>query len=203
MKKNKYEDIEMLELEDKVEDILEIYIDCLYHTDKTVGIVVNKEIAEYILDAIIQLDETSVKEIDLVDCMNTNEYLLSVDNDGYITCVPIEDYVVLDNVDVVYIDMDGDINQDIIDYCVNEDKEVILFGQEDDCCDGDCEKCNNCKISLPINYFSVNGKEVSKDEYENKMLEIDKRFQSHMKTVLEDYEDFIDEMNNWKSLLGW
>lgn len=38
--------------------------------------------------------------------------------------------------------MDGDIKQDVIDYCVNEDKEVILFGQEDDC-DGDCD-CENC-----------------------------------------------------------
>ena len=37
--------------------------------------------------------------------------------------------------------MDGDISQDIINYCVNEDKEVILFGQEDDC-DGDCKNCN-------------------------------------------------------------
>lgn len=138
MKKNKYEDIEMLDLEDKVEDILDIYINRLYHTDKTVGIVVNKEFAEYILDELVKLDETSIKEIDLVDYMNINEYLLSVDNDGYITCVPIEDYVVLDKTDICYIDMDGYIKQDIIDYCVNEDKEVILFEQKDEC-DGDCE----------------------------------------------------------------
>ena len=40
--------------------------------------------------------------------------------------------------------MDGDIKQDVIDYCINEDKEVILFGLTDDCdcdCDGDCENC--------------------------------------------------------------
>lgn len=141
MKKNKYEDIEMLDLEDKVEDIENIYIDRLFSTDKTVGIVANKEIAEYILDTLIKFDETSAKEIDLVDYMNIDEYLLSVDDDGYITCVPIEDLCVLDNTDIFYIDMDGDIKQDIIDYCVNDDKEVILFGQKDDC-DGDCENCS-------------------------------------------------------------
>lgn len=141
MKKNKYEDIQMIDLEDKVDDIVEIYINRLYNTDKTVGIVVNKEIAEYILDNLIRLDETSIKEIDLVDYMEVDKYLVSVDDDGYITCVPIEDYIVLDNTDIFYIDMDGDISQNIIDYCVNEDKEVILFGQEDDC-DGDCENCN-------------------------------------------------------------
>ena len=140
MKKNKYEDIQMIDLEDKVDDIISIYINRLYHTDKTVGVVVNKEIAEYILDILIRLDETSIKEIDLVDYMNIDEYLVSVDDDGYITCVPIEDYVVLDSTDIFYIDMDGDIKQDVIDYCVNEDKEVILFGQEDNC-DGDCENC--------------------------------------------------------------
>ena len=140
LKKNKYEDIQMIDLEDKVDDIISIYINRLYHTDKTVSVVVNKEIAEYILDILIRLDETSIKEIDLVDYMNIDEYLVSVDDDGYITCVPIEDYVVLDSTDIFYIDMDGDIKQDVIDYCVNEDKEVILFGQEDNC-DGDCENC--------------------------------------------------------------
>lgn len=142
MKKNKYEDIQMIDLEDKVDDIISIYINRLYHTDKTVGVVVNKEIAEYILDNLIRLDETSIKEIDLVDYMNIGEYLVSVDDNGVITVVPIEDFGVLDNTDIFYIDMDGDIKQDIIDYCVNEDKEVILFGQEDDECDGDCENCS-------------------------------------------------------------
>lgn len=130
----------MIDLEDKVDDIVEIYINRLYNTDKTVGVVVNKELAEYILDNLIRLDETSIKEIDLVDYMNIGEYLVSVDDGGVITVVPIEDFGVLDKTDVFYIDMDGDILQDIIDYCVNEDKEVILFGQEDDC-DGDCENC--------------------------------------------------------------
>ena len=141
LKKNKYEDIQMIDLEDKVDDIISIYINRLYHTDKTVGVIVNKEIAEYILDNLIRLDETSIKEIDLVDYMNIDEYLVSVDDGGVITVVPIEDFGVLDKTDIFYIDMDGDIEQNIIDYCVNEDKEVILFGQEDDC-DGDCENCN-------------------------------------------------------------
>lgn len=141
MKKNKYEDIQMIDLENKVDDIISIYIDRLYHTDKTVGVVVNKELAEYILDILIRLDETSIKEIDLVDHMNIDEYLVSVDDGGVITVIPIEDFGILDKTDIFYIDMDGDIEQNIIDYCVNEDKEVILFGQEDNC-DGDCENCN-------------------------------------------------------------
>lgn len=130
----------MIDLEDKVDDIISIYINRLYHTDKTVGVIVNKENAEYIMEELLALDETSVKEIDLVDYMNIDEYLVSVDDNCVITVIPIEDFGVLDKTDIFYIDMDGDIEQDIIDYCVNEDKEVILFGQEDNC-DGDCENC--------------------------------------------------------------
>lgn len=141
MKKNKYEDIQMIDLEDKVDDIISIYINRLYHTDKTVGVIVNKENAEYIMEELLALDETSVKEIDLVDYMNIDEYLVSVDDNCVITVIPIEDFGVLDKTDIFYIDMDGDIEQNIIDYCVNEDKEVILFSQEDNC-DGDCENCN-------------------------------------------------------------
>ena len=146
LKKNKYEDIQMIDLEDKVDDIISIYINKLYHTDKTVGVIVNKEIAEYILDSLIRLDETSVKEIDLVDYMmdeilgDERIQIVVLDDNCVITVVPIEDFGVLDKTDIFYIDMDGDISQDIINYCVNEDKEVILFGQEDDC-DGDCKNC--------------------------------------------------------------
>ena len=195
----------MIDLEDKVDDIISIYINRLYHTDKTVGVIVNKEIAEYILDNLIRLDETSIKEIDLVDYMNIDEYLVSVDDDGVITVVPIEDFCVLDKTDIFYIDMDGDISQDIIDYCVNEDKEVILFGQEDDCdSDGECENCNCHDVATTSTAtYKVNGKEVSEKEYYDKLANVEAKFQKHMGIVLNDYSDFIDEMKNWKDLLGW
>lgn len=158
MKKNKYEDIQMIDLEDKVDDIISIYINRLYHTDETVGVIVNKEIAEYIMEELLAFDETSIKEIDLVDYMNIDEYLVSVDDNCVITVVPIEDFGVLDKTDIFYIDMDGDISQDIINYCVNEDKEVILFGQEDDERNGDCENCN-CHDETYLH--------TSEDEYGN------------------------------------
>lgn len=142
--KNKYENIKMLDLEDKVDDIVEIYINRLYNTDKTVGVITSKDIAEYILDNLVELDETSIKEVDLIDYLDLEfkEYFVSVDDCGAITVIPIEDFIDLRKTDIFYIDMDGDIRQEVIDYCVNEDKEVILFGQEENCeCDGKCENC--------------------------------------------------------------
>ena len=181
-KKNKYEDIKMIDLDDKA-DISNIYIEHLYNTDKTVGLVAGKELAEYVLQNVINLDETSVKEINFIDLYDINEYLVSVNDEGHIVIVPIGELAVLDDTDIVYIDMDGDIEQDVIDYCVNENKEVILFGETDD---KDCECCDytNCKhTSSTTNYF-IDDKPVSKEEYEGAMAEIDAR-----------YQDFCDEFD--------
>lgn len=138
MKKHtKYEDMDIINV-DEYEDIIDVFLDRLFDTEKTVGIAVCKEFAEYITSVLLRISETSVKEIDFIDWYKTNEYLVYVDNDGYVTAIPIDDEIILNDVDIVYIDMDGDIKQDVIDYCVNEDKEVILFGLTDDCdCDGD------------------------------------------------------------------
>lgn len=174
-KKNKYEDIKMIDLDDKAE-ISDIYIEHLYNTDKTVGLVAGKELTEYVLQNVINLDETSVKEINFIDLYDINEYLISVNDEGHIVAAPINELYVLDDVDIIYIDMDGDIEQDVIDYCVNEDKEVILFGETDD---KDCECCDytNCKhTSSTTNYF-IDDKPVSKEEYEGAMAKINKKYQ--------------------------
>lgn len=194
----------MIDLENKVEDIVDIYIEKLYNTDKTVGVVVNKEIAEYILDNLIRLDETSIKEIDFVDYMNIGEYLVSVDDNGVITVVPIEVFGVLDKTDVFYIDMDGDISQDIIDYCVNEDKEVILFGQEDDC-DGDCKKCDCHDNTTTSTSYEVNGKSVDKETYEKAIEgieDIEEKYLNGVRDMLLRYCEIQDEMNEWRKLLN-
>ena len=221
----------MIDLEDKVDDIISIYINRLYHTDKTVGVIVNKEIAEYILDNLIRLDETSIKEIDLVDYMNIDEYLVSVDDGGVITVVPIEDFGVLDKTDIFYIDMDGDISQDIIDYCVNEDKEVILFGQDDGCeCDGENSEEEGFTVNgKPVskeefdNYTSqfkhdekpttttaskesyfINGKSVDKSEFDKKYEELEEMYMDNIRNIMLDYCNFMDSVNDWRSrMLLW
>ena len=212
MKKNKYEDIQMIDLEDKVEDILDIYINRLYHTDKTVGIVVNKEIAEYILDELVKIDKTSIKEVCFVDNININEYLVSVDDNEWIRVVPVDNHSVIDDVDIVYIDMDGDISQDVINYYVNKDKEVILFVQKDDECDcGDeCGKTCNCGLYDGLNLektssvsYKVNGKSVDKETYEKAIEDIEGKYLDGIRDMLLRYCEIQDEMNEWRKLLNW
>lgn len=196
-KKNKYEDIKMIDLDDKA-DISDIYIEHLYNTDKTVGFIASKELVEYVLENVIKLDETSVKEINFIGSFDIGEYFISVNDEGLIVAAPINELYVLDDVDIAYIDMDGDIEQDVIDYCVNEDKKVILFGEVDDedyeynCCD--CINCKPVSTTSTTNYF-VNNKSVSKEEYEEAMAELDKRYQK--------FRDETNKINRWIDSLSW
>ena len=196
----------MIDLKNKVEDIVEIYIDRLGNTDKTVGVIVNKDFAEYIMKNILTfielaLDETNIKQIDLVNNMDINEYLVSVDGRGAITVVPIKDFVILNQTDVFYIDMDGDISQKTIDYCINEDKEVILFGQvdEDDECDGDCENCSAHETELSndrqyVERYSFNGKEVDKATYDEVAEKFHNKYMESVADMLLSYCEFMDEI---------
>ena len=109
--------------------------------------------------------------------------------------------------DIIYISMDGDVDQTTIDMCLCEDKEVILFGYDDedcdiDCCDccgnGVCEKTKGDAAIASTTSYSVNGKSVSKEEYENKMAE----FEVYRKHLL-DMCEMMNEMNEWRKLFRW
>lgn len=166
--------MEILDLYDKAE-ITEFFIERLYSTDKTVGVIADRELIEYIMGEVFALEETSVEYLDFSKRLPV-EYLIYVDNDGHTSITPVDEYSALDPVDVVYIDMDGSVGQDTIDYCVNEDKEVILFGdsEEDECeCYGDCENCHvNDEVYLLTSKDedgNIHGFTASKSDYDSYM----------------------------------
>lgn len=123
-----------------------------------------------------------------------DEFVISL-YDCEIWCEPIKrnnEYIYVE-AEVVYI-LD-DCNSKIIPFI--ESDEIYEVGI------GDCEyDCNDCELfDTSITSYTVNGKEVDKEEYEKKSKEIDEIFTNHIKTVLKDYTDFINEMKNWKNLL--
>ena len=66
--------------------------------------------------------------------------MLSVDDDGDLVVQPVVDFKdkYFSSMETVYISMDGDVSQDVIDNCIDRDVNVILFGYEEDC---DCDEC--------------------------------------------------------------
>ena len=89
-------------------------------------------------------------------------------------------------------DMDNDV---IVEFSIDEDEDCDI-----DCCDcygnGVCEKT---KDDVATTSYSVNGKSVSKEEYENKMAEFDKVYRKNLLDMCE----MMDEMNEWRKLLRW
>lgn len=128
---------------DDYEDLIDKFIHHLYHTDKTVALIAGRDLVEYVMDCVMECDETSFYKLDLSNDDPDIEYLISVTDEGYVTVIPLDDYEYLYDADIFYIDMDGTVSEDVIDECqAMDDKEVILFGLTDeDECDGDCDCC--------------------------------------------------------------
>lgn len=136
--------MDIIELENP-EDIVESFIDCACEADlhgKTVAIIANKDLVLHAMNEVMEYDVFNIRRVDIE--MNDIEYMISIDKDSNLVVQPVEYYKdkFFEDIDIAYISMDGDICQITIDRLINSDKDVILFGLEDeDSCDGDCEDC--------------------------------------------------------------
>lgn len=93
----------------------------------------------------------------------------------------------------------GNCNSKIISMTEELDEVFeVEIGDEYEC------GCENYELNTASTAsYSVNGKPVSKEEYENKMAELDVAFRKHIDAILDDYSDFVNEMNNWRKLFEW
>ena len=141
---------------DEIDDIVDIFIDKIYHTDKTVALITNKELVEYAMDELLEDSYITVKRVDLELDSEDVEYMISVDDDGYMVVQPIEYYddKYFNDIEYAFVDMDGCVEQMTIDVLLDRDVEIVLFGY-DEC---DCDECEEG--------FTVNGKPVSKEEFD-------------------------------------
>ena len=212
---------------DEIEDIVYIFIDKLIHTDKTVALITNKELVEYAMDVLLNDDCITVKRVDLELDSEYAEYMISVDDDGYMVVQPIEYYddKYFNGIEYAFVDMDGCVEQMTIDNLLDRDIEIVLFGIDECDCD-ECEKgftVNGRPVSKEEfdNYVSqfkhdekptttssattyrVNGKEVDKDTFESALSDIEDRYLDNVRDMLLGYCEIMDEMNEWRRLLGW
>lgn len=213
---------------DEIEDIVDIFIDKVYHTDKTVALITNKELVEYAMDVLLNDDCITVKRVDLELDSEDVEYMISVDDDGYMVVQPVEYYddKYFNDIEYAFVDMGGCVEQMTIDNLLDRNVEIVLFGYNDECECDDCEKgftVNGKPVSKEEfdNYVSqfkrdekpstttstatyrVNGNEVDKETYEKALNELDEKYLDNVQDMLLNYFDFVSEMNEWRRLLGW
>ena len=195
---------------DEIEDIVDIFIDKVYHTDKTVALITNKELVEYAMDKLLNDDCITVKRVDLELDSEYAEYMISVDDDGYMVVQPVEYYddKYFNGIEYAFVDMDGCVEQMTIDNLLDRDIEIVLFGIEEYACDCDCSECACKKDEKPTttskeSYF-INGKSVDKSEFDKKYEEFEEMYLDNIRDMLLNYCTFMDEMNDWRSrLLRW
>ena len=87
-----------------------------------------------------------------------------------------------------------------------DSKTVYEFGiDEDDC---DCSECACKKDEKPTtasskSVYKVNGKEVSKEEYEKVLDKFSDKYMDSVQDILLNHLEFIDEMRNFAKLFNW
>ena len=192
---------------DEIEDIVDIFIDKVYHTDKTVALITNKELIEYAMDELLEDSYITVKRVDLELDSEYAEYMISVDDDGYMVVQPVEYYddKYFNDIEYAFVDMDGCIEQMTIDNLLDRDVEIVLFGIGDDVCD-----CNECECACKKDekpdatskesYF-INGKSVDKSEFDKKYKEFEEMYLDNIRDMMLNYCEFMDSVNDWRSKL--
>ena len=193
---------------DEIDDIIGIFIDKVFHTDKTVALITNKELIEYTMDVLLNDDCITVKRVDLELDSEDAEYMISVDDDGYMVVQPVEYYddKYFMGIEYAFVDMDGCVGQVTIDNLLNRNVEIVLFGYEDDGCG--CDECEcACKkddkptttTSSAKSTYKINNKEVSKEEFDKKYEEFEEMYLDNIRDMLLNYCNFMDKVNDWRS----
>ena len=194
---------------DEIEDIVDIFIDKVYHTDKTVALITDKELVEYAMDELLNDDCIFVKRVDLELEDEDTEYMISVDDDGYMVVQSVEYYddKYFKGIEYAFVDMDGCVDQVTIDALLDRNVPVVLFGYEDGCecdeCECACKKDEKPSTSKESHYF-INGKSVDKSEFDKKYEEFEEMYMNNIRDMMLNYCSFMDEINEWRSrLLRW
>ena len=192
---------------DEIEDIVDIFIDKVYHTDKTVALITNKELVEYAMDELLNDDCITVKRVDLELDGEDVEYMISVDDDGYMVVQPVEYYdnKYFNDIEYAFVDMDGCVEQMTIDNLLDRDVKIVLFGIDDDECGFDECECACKKDEKPTttssakSVYKINNKEVSKEEFDKKYEEFEEMYLDNIRDMMLNYCEFMDSVNDWRS----
>ena len=104
-----------------------------------------------------------------------------------------------------------DCNSKLIKYV--DSKTIYEFGYDeedsidDECscdeCECSCKKDENPTTTTSNSVYKVNGKEVSKEEYEKVLDKFSDKYMDSVQDILLNHLEFIDEMRNFAKLFNW
>ena len=139
-----------------------------------------------------------------------DEYILSMNHDGiWLEKFKREDGKYLTDESTITYILDN-CSSKVIPCCKGKNVYEVTVGiDEDDC---DCDDCSECACkkdekptasSTTKSTYKINNKEVSKDEFDTAMSEIEDKYLDNVRDMLLGYCDVMDRMNQWRSRLFW
>ncbi len=194
---NKYENMEIFALEDitDIYDSIGLSLMELENEKDYIAVYGKRDLINELFEMMIA-DGYSFRyaDCDFIDEMLKDRvYMMFVHQDCGVSIEPAhcsKGTPTMHDAKTAFIFMD-DCKQDVIDYCVKSDKNVVLFDYEDDCycdeCQCDC-KDKDGELATLSTYF-VNGEPVDKSVFEK----YDKELRERMKEI-------EDEMNAFRRL---
>lgn len=204
---NKYENIEILALDDIEDTYATIHSELEKLESKSDYIVLyaKRDLINDVFTHMI-VDGFAVKyvDLDMMDNMLKNEvYLMLIDNHSLsIEPAYSKNHSIMENDAKTAIIFMDDCEQDIIDYCVNTDKNVILFDFSDEndestYCECDSHKsvqCNNYKNNKNVYTIVVNG-DIDTDRAKKVIADMRKHIQQINNMFAEN--DMFSGMFRW------
>ena len=112
------------------------------------------------------------------------------------------DHLQSDHIYEVHVDEFDEYEDDEYDCCCD------CYQESDECCGSKHEESelssdDKHEVSNIKESYKVNGKEVSKDEYDKVVKKIEDKYLANMKSMLNSYSEFMEDLHDWHKMLNW
>jgi len=198
--------------------------------DEPVSVVANKDLAVAVMKELLDYDNVILNFANVDTYDYDKEYIVSLydatDTDyWYVDIEQIYDYE-----KDIYLGADGyvlfheDVNSKALvdmqnnEFIPLEDHDWFVIGEDEEA--DDIENDNEEEVAVSaINdkavkaavkpsvaskeSYRVNGKDVTKEEYEKALSDIEDKYLEGMRDILLNYAEFMDECNEWRKMLHW
>lgn len=164
----------------------------------------NYEVAKALVEALIMLDNSIGAILELEDYEMSHydrEYVVYLSEDG-VTCEKCyhEKGYYNGGGDISFVH--EDCNSKLLSHI--DSQTICEFGirsDEDEECD--CDECCGCKeetkpTTASNQNFYVNGKSVTKEEFDKKYEEFENKYMDNIRDMLLNYCDLMDSFNEWQ-----
>ena len=204
------EHLEFNDYEEFACEVADTFDDIHYDDDfNDIAIIAHYDDAKHIIREILCLgyDLNSIELKDPELGYDDVPYIISVcgiDSEHEVWCEPMirdNGKYINDESSVIYV----------LDNCSSEvlkhlDSECIFevgIGDECSCDECECACKKDEKPTATKSVYKINNKEVSKEEFDKKYEEFEEMYLDNIRDMMINYRTFLDEVNEWRKLLGW